>query len=165
MTEVKKNSNTIPIEEEFSRLGFDYKSMMEKALYVKNDYAILIESTILSINSDQNYHDEVHIEFGVDCTKKREPSRIHNMTVKLMRYGGNAYEGQELVYTYYHRDKGLPTKDQICAEMGKILRIRKIREQAKMTEVKDGRVNHAKEVHAKFNQLEQNNPNTLRRKL
>lgn len=156
MNEVGKN-NAISVEEEFSRLGFDFNSIIEKALYVRNNYAILIETFHLNNNSAQNYHDEVHIEFGVDCTGKREPSSIHNMSVKLMRYGGNAYEGKELDFQYFHRDKGLPTKEQICAKMRKTLRIHEIRNRE--AGIKHEGIIHAKEIHSKMNGVKQSKGN------
>lgn len=157
MNGTEKNTNTTPLEEEFSKLGFDYKNMVNNALYLRDDFAIFIDTIKLNVSSEQQYHDEIHIEFGIDCTEKRKPSSIRNMSVKLMRYEATAYEGKELDYQYYHQGREFPSKDQIRENMKQVLQILEKKEKK--------RIIHARDIFTKVNNTEQGNPNTLRRKL
>ena len=107
--------NHTTFEEEISILGFDYKSMLETSLYLDNKYVLLIETFKLKINPEQHSHDEVHVQFGINCKGKGKPVSVSDMSVRLIRYSGTCYEGKELDYQFY--EKAFPSKDQIFSEI------------------------------------------------
>jgi len=147
---MSENIQTL-IEDQLSSLGFDAKNITSSLRYTRNDYAIIQWKFNLN---DNNYQDQVHIEFGVNCTKNGVPKSIHNMDVQLIK---------SLNFSYYHNDKGLPTKDEILSEMKKALRVYETSQQTKTSEANE-RIAHAKEIQAKVNEFEHNNYNRLRKK-
>lgn len=162
MTKVEKNNNTASVEEEFSRLGFDYKKMKEKALYLGNSYAILNEIFKINTNSDLHYHDELHVQFGVNCKNKRELSSLSDMSTRLIRYTSNCYEGIELDSQFYNKE--FPSKDQIFSEAQRILEKPEIIARFNIADTHDKRINQAKEVLTMVNSVEPGKPNSLKRK-
>ena len=119
----EKGTLSTPIEEEFSRLGFDYKTMLERGFYVGNDYALFMDTIKIGGNPNQGFHHEVRFEFGVYCTDNRRPFAINHMVVKLKKFDNFSYEGQELKKNYYPAKSQFPTKDQISAEMQRVLQL------------------------------------------
>jgi hypothetical protein len=132
-----ETSNNKKLEEEFVRMGFEYKRMAETALHINGNHALFIDTIRLKYNLAQKYQDEIHIQFSVGCITKGQPSHIQDMSVTLKRYRGHQYEGQELYYNYYHPDKApFPTKDQVMAEIQGILKRQEIKERFSIGENK-----------------------------
>lgn len=146
-----------PVEEEFSLLGFDYTAMITKAMFAGKNHLLFIDCTKMNTDTYRNFHDELQIELGVSCTISGKPLKIQSMTARLIRYTGSAYEGTDLDYRFYDKLKGLPTKNQITAEMQNVLS----RPELNNTE----NVAHAKQVLSVIQEAEQKNFITLKKRL
>jgi hypothetical protein len=151
----EKGILSTPIEEEFSRLGFDYKTMLERGFYVGNDYALFMDTIKLNSNASQGFHHEVRFEFGVYCTDKRQPFAINHMVVKLKKFDGLSHEGQELGKNYYPAKTQFPTKDQICEEMQRVLQLGK----------ENTSITQAQKIYSSMSDVKQAEPNSMKRRM
>lgn len=147
MKKTEKNINISQAEEEISRLGFDYKSMMETILYADNNYAMLTEGLKLNVNTDRHTYDQVNIQFGIDCAK-RQPVALSDMFIRLVRYSGNSYEGIELNCRLYRKD--FPTKTELLSEMQKELEKHDCKNRTG-AKINNERINRAKQIHSAMN--------------